>query len=410
MLAQAEAPTIDIAAPVGRRFQLMVASRQREALESLGEIARSFGGAQIVERHITNGHCDPLYGLPALPHLLLFWLSEMWEQELAELIERPSQQRPPMLFVGHVDDPRLLRMAMKAGAMDYFRTPIEETELRKAIAQVMERHHAAQRGDAGKLIALMSAKGGAGSSFLACNIAHILQESAHQQVALLGMDVQFGSLGGYLDIEPQYGLAEVLGNIHDLDQAALRGFMTSHGSGLQLLDARRSELVMPHELDSACMGPLLAMLQRTYDQVIADLPRQIDMLTATVLERADRVVLVVQQSIAHLHDAQRLIKLLHRELDVSLDRIVIVINRFDRKHELDEQHMSRSLGLPVTATIPNAYEQVSDCVNGGQLLLNAQRRAPITRAVSALSDQLAGLPTTVNRRGIAGIFDRLRSN
>lgn len=410
MLASVETPAIESPRATNRRFQLMVASRQRDSLELLADLARGFNDVQVVERHISNGHCDPLYGVKQLPQLLLFWLSEQWEQELVELIARPESQRPPMLFIGRLEDPQLLRMAMKAGAMDYFRTPFEEAEIRQAIALTIQRHRETHRRNNGNLIAVIGAKGGVGSSFLACNIAHMLQEASHQEVALLGMDVQFGSLGSYLDIDPQYGLTEALANIHDMDQTALRGFMTNHGSGLRLLDARRSDLLMPHELDSASMAPLLDLLLGGYDQVVADLPRQIDMLTAAVLERADKVVLVVQQSIAHLHDAQRLIRLLHRELGVPLDQIAVVINRFDRKHELDEASMERSLGLPVTATIPNAYEQVSECVNGGQLLLTTHRRAPVTRAVVSLSETLAGLTAPDSRRGLGALFERLRGN
>jgi len=45
-------------------------------------------------------------------------------------------------------------------------------------------------------------------------------------------------------------------------------------------------------------------------------PRQIDHLTSTVLERSDRIFVVLQQSISHVRDANRLLGILRDELSI----------------------------------------------------------------------------------------------
>ncbi len=51
-------------------------------------------------------------------------------------------------------------------------------------------------------------------------------------------DLQFGSLSHYFDLEPKYGMVEVLQNIYELDQVALEGYMLKHSSGLKMLDVK----------------------------------------------------------------------------------------------------------------------------------------------------------------------------
>lgn len=393
-----------------RRFQLMIASRKRDALDQLNVLVRSLGAIDVVERHMTNGHADPLYGATALPDLLLFWLGDAWEIELSELIARPVNQRPPMLIIGDSDSQQSLRMAMKAGAMDYFKTPFDQREMLGALRNVIDQHRAAARQHHGSLTAVINAKGGSGGTFIACNTAHMLREKTGLDVALAGLDIQFGGLGSYLDCNPDYGLIDTLANIGDLDQVALRGFMTKHPSGLHLLDTRPAELLMPHEIDSAQLSALFDVMLSGYDHIVVDLPRQIDDLTAVALERADRIIVVLQQSVAHLRDAQRLLHILHTEMQIPNDSIVPIVNRFDRKSDLDEASIRKTLGVPVALTIPNAFEQVNECINGGQLLHSAFGRAPVTRALMKVAERVSGATVDRSQPMLGKILDRLIPN
>lgn len=391
-----------------KQFQLMIASRKRESLDQLDALVRPFVGVETIRQHICNGHADPLFGATTLPDLLLFWLGDGWEIELAELIERPASQRPPMLVIGSGESPQSLRMAMKAGAMDYFKAPFDDGEVLGAIRAVIDQKRARARQHSGALTAVINAKGGSGSSFIACNTAHILGEVSGQKVALVGLDIQFGGLCSYLDIEPEYGLMEALANVEGMDQTALRGFMTKHPFGLHVLDTRPNELLMPQEVDSERLSVLFDVMLRSFDQVVVDLPRQIDELTSVALERADKIIVVLQQSVAHLRDAQRLLKILQSEMHIPAERIVLVLNRFERKSDLTESSIAHTLGLPVAHTIPNAFDQVNECVNGGQLIYLAFKRAPVTRALLAIGEELVGDTTRSDKPILGKILSRLR--
>jgi len=60
------------------------------------------------------------------------------------------------------------------------------------------------------------------------------------------------------------------------------------------------------------------------------------------LEHADHVLVVMEQGIAHLRDAQRLVTILRSELHVADSQITIVVNRFQQgKSGLDKGYSGR---------------------------------------------------------------------
>ncbi|MBL4827465.1 MAG: AAA family ATPase [Spongiibacteraceae bacterium] len=371
-------------------FTVLVASRNAKAIDHLEKMLTPVKALNIQRNHICNGHSDPLFGLVKMPNLLIFWVSTNWQVELEELISRPAAERPPLIICANNDDAQLMRKAMKAGAVDYLRSPIVAGEFVAVVCGVLDEFRKSNTEKSGEIVAIINAKGGSGASFIACNIADLMAESSHLQVALLGLDIQFGSLSGYLDMDARYGLIEALDNIDDMDSDALKGYMMSHPSGIDLLDVKLDELLTPEDIDVDSLSRLLSLLSSNYDQVIVDLPRQIDSLTSEVIESADKILVVLQQSIAHLHDAKRLLELLRRDLGVASERIFLVINRYDKRSDLTLNDLSKALNHQNLMTIPNAFDEVSKSLIVGELLYKCSKRAAITKALLLMKDSLLG--------------------
>jgi pilus assembly protein CpaE len=79
--------------------------------------------------------------------------------------------------------------------------------------------------------------------------------------------------------------------------------------------------------------------------VVVDLPRQIEPFAALTLERAHRIMLVLQQSVPSLHDATRMYEILTRTLAIPADRINIVVNRFHRNLSVGLDDIQQTLQL-----------------------------------------------------------------
>jgi pilus assembly protein CpaE len=140
---------------------------------------------------------------------------------------------------------------------------------------------------------------------------------------------------------------------------------------------------------------------------VVDLPRRIDAVTALVLERAQNIVLVVQQSLATLRDATRLITCMRNDLGVSKDRLLVVVNRYDKKSEITVEDIRTTLAGGEVFLVPNDFRTVTECINTGTPLLMAAQNAAITRAILTLQLRLGGVAAE-QRSLLARTFSGLR--
>jgi pilus assembly protein CpaE len=164
--------------------------------------------------------------------------------------------------------------------------------------------------------------------------------------------------------------------------------MVTHGSGLRVMGAEPERLLLSDEVSHDRLSSLLDLIAESHDHLVIDLPRQIDLPTTTILERADRIVLVLQQGITHVRDAARLMDVLRQELEINDTNITVVLNRFQKNGAIKLADVSRALHHDPVLTVPNDFKHVTDCLNNGTPLLVAARRAPITRSLTALAGHL----------------------
>lgn len=383
-------------------FKVLVAGRSKPEISHLAELLKMLPGLTVDTRHMSNGHSDPLYGLAELPELLVLNLSEVWTEELQALSTRSQATRPPMIVVGPADDVEVMRKSMHAGARDFFTKPVPEDELADSVRKLYrDRREAAAQG-AARFTVVTNAKGGSGASTLACNLAHLLAITQDKRTALLDLDIQFGALPLFLDLHPEYSLKDVLEAGDSLDATALEGFMAKHPSGLHVLGPPADELMLASDVPTQRLEQLLKLMSTSYEQVVIDLPRQIDPIANLVLERADQLLIVIQQSLSHLRDAGRLLSVLIEDLGVGREKIKIIVNRYDPKHSIKLDDIEQTLQHKGLETLPNDFRRTAESVNLGIPLHDYAPKVALTRELSDLASKLVG--KTPARRGL---FSRL---
>lgn len=384
---------------------LLISSRDAEALRHLQGISQRIPRLRVNTRLVSNGHTDPLYGLEQKPDLLLLRVSHLWREELAALLQRPPRERPPFLVCGPLDEREGLRLAMQAGARDFLPEPISAEELLRALGRMIKEGHFSASAH-GQLVAVINAKGGSGATMTACNLAQQLSIT-HGSVLLLDLDLQFGSVAHYLDIQAKHSHVEVLQQVDELDGVALRGYCSHFSPTLHVLGGRTDELCLPQDVRVEQLERLLQIARETYDWVVVDLPRQIDHLTGTTLEQADAVYLLVQQSISHLKDASRLARILRDDLGVQCERLQVVVNRYDKNAPISLRDIGEALHCNNLQKLPNDFNVVSESQNSGVPLDIHMPKAPITLALRELSQDLAGHQEASGQGLLKRAFSRL---
>jgi pilus assembly protein CpaE len=369
-------------------LNILVLSRSKPVLEAIGSVLRDVASYATHYQLQANGQIDPLQGRPTVPQVLILHIGPGWREQLEALSAQPADRRPALILVGGEDDPQFMRTAMQAGARDVLSTPIVAADLLTAIGRVDEELRQRIRAR-GTLSAFINAKGGCGATFLACNVAHMLAAEG-TPTALIDLDLQFGSVPVYLDLIAKRGIHHALRNLESLDELALRGYFVKHKSGLHVLGRVEEEPLVSDEPAPTLVKHLLEIATASHDRVVVDLPRRVDAVCTAVVESADHIVVVLQQSVTTLRDAARLVRALRSDLGVAKDRIEIVINRYDRRAPIALDDIRTTLAIDELTVIPNDFATVSDCIDSGAALLDHSRAAAITRSVAALETRLGG--------------------
>jgi pilus assembly protein CpaE len=392
--------------------RLLIAGPSAELCESTRQILAAQGDLDV---QVQVGELDRVERSAANPPaVLVALLGTHWESSLAALAT--AAQRPPTIAIGPSNDPQIMRRAMQAGVRDYIGAPFAVGDLVEAahrIAREQAQVPAPADGGQGQLLAVINVKGGSGASFIAANTAHIIASQRKCEVGLLDLDLQFGALPLVFDLEQRSMLLEALASSAQIDATALRGYMARHSSGVHVISAMSEQLVLPWEVSRDALLRLLQVMRQAFPVVIVDLPRQIDPLTSAVLEQADHVLMVMQQSLAHARDAKRMQRVLTSTLGLPRDRILLIVNRHSEKQSVRGRDVEEAVKPSSMMVLPNDFTTVSEALNIGVPVLDYDHSSPITAALIALVARLglaASEPAGMRKRGLRGMFSHALGN
>jgi pilus assembly protein CpaE len=381
--------------------RILIASRSTGVLERLQQALAGARNCSVAAKLIVNGHADPLDGLPKLPDILVLAVAGAATAELEAQAERDPSRRCPLIVVSAAPNPALMRVAMQAGARDFLCEPVDAGDLLAAVDRIAAERRPRADGDAehARSVVFMNASGGAGATFLATSIAHLLQVSSHRNTVLVDLDLQFAPVSHYLDLHPKRDLVEALSVAAGLDEIALEGYLTAHGSGLRVLSATPSATALDRDAAGVQMRTLHKLLAERFEHLVFDLPNQIDPPGIVALQHASDVAIVLQQSLPSLRNAVRLLGLLVDELAVPRERVTIVINRYRKGADVSQDDIERSLPNLKVACIPNHYQSVSESIAMGVPIFDHSRTSPVVRPLQELEQSLGGLGA-VQPRGL----------
>ncbi len=281
-----------------------------------------------------------------------------------------------------------LRRAMRAGAKECLRESVSGEELCAALSAVVADSQRQRRGAAGgagaktsgRVIAVSSAKGGVGKTTLAVNLAAALAVDTGEPAVLLDLYTQFGDAALLLNLHPRRTLADLVQTDHaDLDLPLLEDHLDRHPCGLQLL-AGASAPLPPGALSPEGVSKLLSLLRQAGRRVVLDLPPTLDAATRRALEAADTVLLV-----ANLFDLTTLADTRCWLDAMNLDTVQVVLNRVSPSNRLQVPDITRTLGRPVSCSVPNDGKLVPASVNAGVPFVLSHPNAKVSCSVYSLA-------------------------
>lgn len=249
----------------------------------------------------------------------------------------------------------------------------------------------------GKVIVVFGCRGGAGSTTLAVNTAASLAR-AGKKVCVVDLDLQLGDVFVALDLQPSTSLAAVAREASTIDAAALVRRLARHDSGVYAL----GQTGAVDDIDGSLaerIPALMSTLCDHFDHVIVDGVRDFGDCALSVLDMADDIAMVLTQDVASVRRAARAVTLFRR-LGYSDSKMRLVVNRATRKAAVPAEAISRSLGLPVTASVRNDFKRVNAALNDGALLGDVARGKGVAKDVESLATALGGIAPKAGKKGL----------
>lgn len=294
---------------------------------------------------------------------------------------------------------RLFEHALRSGVRDIISLGSDDAAvhevLARAIATSERRHrivalHAKPEEPRGRVITVMSPKGGAGKTTVASNLAVRLGAAVPDRVALIDLDLQFGDAGSALGLGPQSTIADAARVTDKLDSTSLKVFLEPRPGGLYLLAG-------PHfpaeadDIDAALVGHMIDILAGEFDYIVVDTASGLDEYGLAAADRSDDLVLVCATDVPSVRGLRKALDAFDM-LGMTNQRRHLVLNRADARVGLSPRDVETTLGVTFDAAIPSS-RSVPISTNQGSPVIESEPRSVVAKALAQFADRF--LPAAV---------------
>ncbi len=337
---------------------------------------------------------------------LIFFHASGEEQESLKALSKLTSKYPQaaVILLATVQAPELLIAAMRMGVREVLGLPLIEAELEKAIVRITGKLRESQRHD-GKIISLLSCKGGTGTTFIAANLAHALSFLGQKKTLLIDLNLQFGDAALFLsDAKPATTLSDLCAQIGRLDADLLQSSLLQIAPGFGVLaassDPDPDDVIRPEQIEA-----ILQLARHHYDFILLDVGRQINGVTLRALDVSDVICPVLQQTLPCLRNGRRMLDMFST-LGYRAEKIKQIANRYDQGSGISISDMESALGQRVSLLVPNNFDIASESINQGTPVLQLARSSNISKAFVELVNTFIDAPLVSSPGIIRRLFVR----
>jgi Flp pilus assembly CpaE family ATPase len=304
---------------------------------------------------------------------------------------RARAPKTPILILSSAESESLALEMIQEGAEDYLlKSSCDAETLKRAVMFAIVRRksqsHSAQAPSIpNRVIGVIGAKGGVGTTTIACNLASELRLQTGQKVLLADLDSDGGNVGFLTGMECKYSILDAISNSQRLDVNCWEAIVAEAPDGLHVISS--ASLPGDPRPDPASLRDVLVFTQPLYPWSVLDLGR-LSQDSLGLVPAVSDVFVVTTTAIPSLYNAKRIIEALHSEA-IESDRIRLIVNHVGETQPWSRGELNDMFGVPTYATIPNDGKELHTA--------GVQKRLPgknshIRQAIAGLARKLSGLP------------------
>lgn len=306
------------------------------------------------------------------------------------------------------EDPNYMRRAMLAGARDFLTKPPSVDEMTSAIRRaghIAQEERSKVRAifpgqpvtgltgslsypvfQTGKVIAVYGPKGGVGTTTLAVNLTIALHKEESPAVLVDG-DMEFGDVAVFLNQQAKNSIVDLAPRADELDPEIIQEVSILHPqTGIKIITAP-SRPEFSESVTGEQFGKVLDYLRNLYAYVVVDCASSLTDVTLSTFDTADLILLITTQEIPAIKDARLFLDLLSA-LKISRDRVLFVMNKFDKRIGITPEKISESFKQEIQVVLPFEEKVVLPSINRGVPFVMGDKSKPITRGIFSLTESV----------------------
>jgi pilus assembly protein CpaE len=308
----------------------------------------------------------------------------------AQLRRHHLTARVPILMFSSEATASDMVVGYSSGADEYLPKPFEISVLEAKIQVLLRRSRPLPvvGTERGKVITFAHGKGGVGTTTLAVNMAIVLALASAGTVGLLDLNVEFGNDAMFLDLRPEYTLADLEKFSAEqvaADPEVFNKFITRHRSDVRLVIAtdapERAELVTLPAVQ-------LAIDRMRHDNafVVIDTPASFTERTLLAIDASDLICLVTSPSLPSMKATLDCIKVFAK-LGVAEPKMLLVFNHSTTDGASIEQ-ATKFFGRAPDYVVPRSIN-LDHAANSGRPLVESNPPDPWVADLKGLAGKVA---------------------
>lgn len=310
--------------------------------------------------------------------------------QIESLCESVAGQ-PILALVDLAHDPSMMVRAMRAGAAQVVRLPVQLDDLRAATHRIAVQfgHSTSQS----RLIVVYGASDGSGCTSISLNLASEIARLRNAPCILAEGAVSFGRLANYLGIEPQLTARDLVGDLDRLDIERMRQALTKVEKNLLVLVGSYKN-ISEDVLTKESALKLLECAKQLADVVVVRSRNRFDDLDLDFATKAHHIVMVAKPTIPSLHSLKLLLDLVARR--DCFGQQYVVINQFVKgAPEFSQRSLEAALDVSHVFTVASDPSALQAAENAGETLHNAAPHSCALADIAVLTRAILGMPAVV---------------
>ncbi len=297
----------------------------------------------------------------------------------------------PVVLLTGWDSESLALRAMQSGAQDYL---VKGKLQGPALARILQHAIVRQRIQAesssaephleqAKVVGFLGAKGGVGSTTIACHIALELKRRTEGRVLLMDLDMAGNAIGFLMNVDAPYGIMEASDDILHLDEDRWKK-LVAPAEGLDVMQSGGPASREEKQPKAERVRLVLNFVRSLYQWIVVDLGR-LSPFSVRLVQEVSRLYLVSTCDILGLAEAKSAVSVLF-EAGFDRDCLALTLNQVPSS-SFTQSQLEKLLGAPIHAMLPECRRDFEGSFLDGKRLGESRK---FKKHMAQLAARIAG--------------------